>query len=246
MWFHVAIPPSTCTVSVCSATEGPPTCTVSVCSATEGPPSTCTVSVCLTTEGPPSFSLCSTAFFSILGTLKLGCTVFTDKTTPFPKLYVSLTVEVPPSHLSSSSRVFWNQNIYTVSPLTCSNIVCTCYLLLFTTFFIPIIINNHVWPFNTCVSTNNTLIQDHNLFRNNTPTQRAIQPFTSKHQYTTLISINSTQILSGHHLINQGIILWKLLSMHKISRKLSVKIISNAHKYFTTYHGEGTHSLHRN
>ena len=48
----------------------------------------------------------------------------------------------------------------------------------------------NVWPFNTCVSRNNTLIEAQNYFRNKTSTDTAVQTFTSKHQYATCMSTN--------------------------------------------------------
>ena len=41
--------------------------------------------------------------------------------------------------------------------LTCSIMLCTCHLLLFTPLLILVDTNSHVWPYNTCVSRNNTL-----------------------------------------------------------------------------------------
>jgi len=63
--------------------------------------------------------------------------------------------------------------------LTCSSILCTCYLLLFTPLLILVATNIHVWPYNTCVSRNNTLIDYHDHFRNKTSADTAVQSFAS-------------------------------------------------------------------
>ena len=108
----------------------------------------------------------------------------------------------------------------------------------------------HIWPFNTCISRNNTLTEAHNLFKNKTPTE--------KQQYSLLLESSSMQlyqhkfnsILSGptkaHDVKNHELSLWKLLSWHKMCNKLLVKIMSIAHKYLTTYHSAGTNSLQKN
>jgi hypothetical protein len=97
------------------------------------------------------------------------------------------------------------------------------------------------------VSRNNTLIQAHNHFRNNTSIERAVQTFTSRHQYATCMSTNLSQVFShpakAYYVINHRMLMQKLQSLHKRYNKVVVKIISIAHKYLTTYQCEGTNCV---
>jgi hypothetical protein len=104
--------------------------------------------------------------------------------------------------------------------------------------------------FSTWVSSNNTLNEAQNYFRNKTSTDTAVQAYISKLQYATYMRTNLTQIFSdppkSFDVINHRMLLWKLLSWHKRYNKLVVKIISTAHKYLTTNQCEGTNSVQMN
>jgi hypothetical protein len=80
---------------------------------------------------------------------------------------------------------------------------------------ILVVTNIHVWPYNTCVSRNNTFTEAQNYFRNKTSTDTTVQTFTSKHHYATCMGTNLTEIFSdfskAFDVINHGMLLWKLL-----------------------------------
>ena len=97
------------------------------------------------------------------------------------------------------------------------------------TLLILVVTNIHVWPYNTCVSRNNTFIEAQNHFRNKTSTDTAVQTFTSTHQYATCMSTKLTQVFSNpakpYDVLDRGMLLQKLFSWHKRYNKLVVKII---------------------